>query len=141
MQEHFFVSKTPNKCAVYATIYSQQNIWHFFFIVPRHGGNHNYSKPVVCERELSTPLTYQEKIQLKSDLDKLPCDKHHDLLRIVNCRETSPPEYVLGEVELNLEMYKTTTLRALQRFVALYLSKCNSGGKSTYTLSEYLINF
>ncbi|XP_013880560.1 bromodomain-containing protein 3 isoform X1 [Austrofundulus limnaeus] len=93
-----------------------------------HGGNHNFSKPVVCEK-FSTPLTYQEKIQLKSDLDKLPCDKHHDLLSIVNCRETSTQESLLGEVELNLEMYKTTTLRALQRFVASYYSKCNSGGK------------
>lgn len=77
-------------------------------------------------------MTYQEKKQLKSDINKLPGDKLGDLLNIIRNRETCIQETAPDKVEVDFELLKTATLRALQRFVASCFTKCNGHEKSKY---------
>ncbi|XP_039668277.1 bromodomain testis-specific protein isoform X3 [Perca fluviatilis] len=71
------------------------------------------------------PMTYQEKKQLKLDINKLPGDKLGKLVKIIHARESCLRDSTLEEIEVDFEMLKSSTLRALQRFVAACLRKCN----------------
>ena len=66
-------------------------------------------------------MTYDEKRQLSLDFNKLPGDKIGELVQIIQHREPSlrddnraNPE----EMEIDLETFKPSTLRALEAFVA-----------------------
>ncbi|KAI3369086.1 hypothetical protein L3Q82_026053 [Scortum barcoo] len=91
------------------------------------GNRHSiHGVPLKCEDEnRSVPVTYQEKKQLKSDIDKLPGDKLGKLVNIIHARESCLRDSTLEEIEVDFEMLKPSTLRALQRFVAACLRKCN----------------
>ncbi|XP_035763327.1 bromodomain testis-specific protein isoform X2 [Neolamprologus brichardi] len=69
------------------------------------------------------PITYQEKKQLKLDINKLPGDKLGKLVKIIHTRESCLRDSTLEEIEVDFEMLKPSTLRALQRFVAECLTK------------------
>lgn len=71
------------------------------------------------------PVTYQEKKQLKLDIDKLPGDKLGKLVRIIQARESCLRDSAPEEIEVDFEVLKAPTLRTLQRFVASCLKKCN----------------
>ncbi|XP_051233123.1 bromodomain testis-specific protein isoform X2 [Dicentrarchus labrax] len=91
-------------------------------------GRHNIhgALPLKCEGEVpSIPVTYQEKKQLKLDIDKLPGDKLGKLVNIIHARESCLRDSTLEEIEVDFEILKPSTLRALQRFVAICLKKCN----------------
>lgn len=106
----------------------------FDVLVSRHADSRNYRVHLSCKKEFtSIPMTYQEKKQLKSDIHKLPGDKLDGLLNIIRNRETCIQNSTPDEVEVDFELLKTSTLRALQRFVASCFSKCNGDGKSKYT--------
>lgn len=92
----------------------------------RHG-----TKPLKCEDEV--PVTYQEKKQLKLDINKLPGDKLGKLVNIIHARESWLRSSTLEEIEVDFEMLKPSTLRALQRFVAACLRKCNKNVNSKYS--------
>ncbi|XP_029285772.1 bromodomain testis-specific protein isoform X2 [Cottoperca gobio] len=98
-----------------------------------HGNRHNINGiPVTCEDEVpSMPVTYQEKKQLKLDIDKLPGDKLGKLVNIIHARESCLRDSTLEEIEVDFEMLKPSTLRALQRFVAACLRKCNRKARKT----------
>lgn len=82
--------------------------------------------PIKCEDEvLLTPVTYQEKKQLKLDINKLSGDKLGKLVNIIHARESCLRDSTLEEIEVDFEMLKPSTLRALQRFVGASLKKCN----------------
>ncbi len=100
----------------------------------RHGNRHNiHGVPLKCEDEVpSVPVTYQEKKQLKLDIDKLPGDKLGKLVNIIHARESCLRDSTLEEIEVDFEMLKPSTLRALQSFVAACLRKCNKNTSSTY---------
>ena len=87
-------------------------------------------KALKCEAEV--PATYQEKKQLKLDISKLPGDKLGKLVNIIHARESGLRPSTLEEVEVDFEMLKPSTLRALQRFVAACLRKCNKRRNSEY---------
>lgn len=93
----------------------------------RYGNRHNiHGVPLKCEAEVpSTPMTYQEKKQLKVDIDKLPGDKLGKLVNIIHTRESCQRDSAPEEIEVDFETLKTSTLRALQKFVAACLRKCN----------------
>lgn len=107
----------------------------------RHGNRHNiHGVPLTCEDEVpSIPVTYQEKRQLKSDVDKLPGDKLGKLVKIIHARENCLQDSSLDEIEVDFEMLKPSTLRALQRFVAACLRKVNKKAcsKSLLKLSHF----
>uniref|UniRef100_A0A4W6D0A2 Bromodomain-containing protein 2 n=1 Tax=Lates calcarifer TaxID=8187 RepID=A0A4W6D0A2_LATCA len=80
----------------------------------------------------SIPMTYQEKKQLKLDIDKLPGDKLGKLVNIIHARESCLRDSTLEEIEVDFEMLKPSTLRALQRFVAICLRRCSKNISSKY---------
>uniref|UniRef100_A0A8C9ZS05 Bromodomain, testis-specific n=1 Tax=Sander lucioperca TaxID=283035 RepID=A0A8C9ZS05_SANLU len=85
-----------------------------------------YGVPLKCEDGVPPiPMTYQEKKQLKLDINKLPGDKLGKLVNIIHARESCLRDSTLEEIEVDFEMLKSSTLRALQRFVAACLRKCN----------------
>ncbi|KAM7410570.1 hypothetical protein PAMA_001821 [Pampus argenteus] len=81
--------------------------------------------PLKCEDKNPIPMTFQEKKKLKMDIDKLPGDKLGKLVHIIHARESSLRDSAPEEIEVDFEMLKTSTLRALQTFVAACLKKCN----------------
>uniref|UniRef100_M4AAR7 Bromodomain-containing protein 2 n=1 Tax=Xiphophorus maculatus TaxID=8083 RepID=M4AAR7_XIPMA len=85
--------------------------------------------PAKCSEVVSVPLSNQEKTQLKADIDKLPSKKLIEMLNLIKSRETCLETAESGEVEVDFEKLKASTLRALQQFVAASLSKCNSKKK------------
>lgn len=98
----------------------------------RHGNKQNIQRalPLKCEGEaLSLPVTYQEKKQLKSDIDKLPGDKLGLLVNIIHSREPCL-NTTLEEIEVDFEKLKSSTLRALQRFVTACLKNSNKNNSS-----------
>ncbi|KAM8874346.1 bromodomain testis-specific protein isoform 2-T2 [Spinachia spinachia] len=83
-----------------------------------------------CEDDVALmPVTYQEKKQLKLDIDKLPGDKLGKLVRIIQARESCLRDSAPEEIEVDFEVLKSSTLRALQRFVASCLKKCNEDSR------------
>nr|XP_046248326.1 bromodomain testis-specific protein isoform X2 [Scatophagus argus] len=98
-----------------------------------HGNKHNIqcALPLKCEDGAPVfPVTYQEKKQLKLDIDKLPGDKLGKLVKIIHAREACLRGSSLEEIEVDFEMLKPSTLRALQRFVATCLKKCNKNNST-----------
>ncbi|XP_034439128.1 bromodomain testis-specific protein isoform X2 [Hippoglossus hippoglossus] len=92
-----------------------------------HGNRPNiHSVPIKCENGVpSVPMTYQEMRQLKLDINKLPGYKLGKLVRIIHAREACLRDSSLEDIEVDFEVLKPSTLRALQRFVAACLKKCN----------------
>ncbi|XP_031728800.1 bromodomain testis-specific protein isoform X2 [Anarrhichthys ocellatus] len=92
-----------------------------------HGSRPNiHGVTLTCEDDVSSvPVTYQEKKQLKLDIDKLPGDKLGNLVNIIHARESCMQSSTLEEIEVDFEVLKPSTLRALQRFVAACLRECN----------------
>ncbi|XP_075997672.1 bromodomain testis-specific protein [Genypterus blacodes] len=83
-----------------------------------------------CEDEVpAIPMTYQEKKQLKLDINLLPGDKLGKLVNIIQTREACRRDYNLKEMEVDIETLMPSTLRAMQRFVMACLRKC---GKKVY---------
>uniref|UniRef100_A0A4W6CZL3 Bromodomain-containing protein 2 n=1 Tax=Lates calcarifer TaxID=8187 RepID=A0A4W6CZL3_LATCA len=99
-----------------------------------HSNRHSiHTMPMECEDDVpSIPMTYQEKKQLKLDIDKLPGDKLGKLVNIIHARESCLRDSTLEEIEVDFEMLKPSTLRALQRFVAICLRRCSKNISSKY---------
>lgn len=113
------------------------------YVCLRHGNRHNvHGVPLKCEDEVpSVPVTYQEKKQLKLDIDKLPGDKLGKLVNIIHARESCLRDSTLEEIEVDFELLKPSTLRALQMFVAACLRKCNKNVSSKYSATLLCLSF
>lgn len=99
----------------------------------RYDSRHDVHKvPLKFEDEVPS-MTYQEKKQLKLDIDKLPGDKLGKLVNIIHARESCLRDSTLEEIEVDFEMLKPSTLRALQRFVAASLRQCSKNDSSKYS--------
>ncbi|XP_004068304.1 bromodomain-containing protein 3 [Oryzias latipes] len=95
------------------------------------GGKTSFGVPLKSENEISSkPVTYQEKKQLKSDINMLPGDKLGELLNIIKSRESYLQESNLEDVVIDFDMVKPSTLTVLQRFVAECLKKRGKSGNS-----------
>lgn len=87
-----------------------------------------------CKDEVSSaPVSYEEKRQLKIDINKLPGDKLGKLVKIIHARESCLRKSSLEDIEVDFEILKPSTLRALQRFVAACLRKCNKKTSRKYS--------
>lgn len=71
-------------------------------------------------------MTYEEKKQLKLDVNKLPRDKLGELVKLISTKEDCPRSAAGDHVEVDFSTLRTSTLRALQRFVAACLQKSSS---------------
>lgn len=69
------------------------------------------------------PMTYDEKRQLSLDINKLPGDKLGKVVQIIQQREPALRDSNPDEIEIDFETLKTSTLRALEHFVASSLKK------------------
>uniref|UniRef100_A0A8C5D691 Bromo domain-containing protein n=1 Tax=Gouania willdenowi TaxID=441366 RepID=A0A8C5D691_GOUWI len=69
---------------------------------------------------VTSPMTYQEKKQIKLDLYKLPEEELRNVFNFIYSRELYQQQCGLGEVVVDLDTMKDSTLRALQRFLADY---------------------
>merc|ERR1719462_379260 len=69
------------------------------------------------------PMTYDEKRQLSLDINKLPGDKLGRVVQIIQQREPALRDSNPDEIEIDFETLKTSTLRALEHFVASSLKK------------------
>uniref|UniRef100_A0A3Q2QK49 Bromodomain-containing protein 2 n=1 Tax=Fundulus heteroclitus TaxID=8078 RepID=A0A3Q2QK49_FUNHE len=90
------------------------------------GGPHNNGDPTKRSEILSIPLSDQEKMQLRSHIDKLPSKKVIEMLNLIKSREMSLEMSDSGEVEVDFAKLKVSTQRALQQFVASSVGKCNT---------------
>ncbi|XP_068599693.1 bromodomain testis-specific protein [Brachionichthys hirsutus] len=109
-----------------------------FFVckcISRHGNRQNIPSvlPLKYEDGFSLPVTHREKRKLKSDIEKLPCDRLGQLVNIIHARESFLQHSNPQEVEIDFEMLMPSTLRALQRFAAACLKKCNQGSSMPKT--------
>ncbi|MEQ2315653.1 hypothetical protein AMECASPLE_024665, partial [Ameca splendens] len=91
------------------------------------GSPHNDGVPTKYSEILSIPLSSQERTQLKSNIDKLPSKKLIEMVNLIKSRETCVEASESGEVEIDFEKLKTSTLRAVQQLISSSLSKCNNG--------------
>ncbi|XP_022622338.1 bromodomain-containing protein 3-like isoform X2 [Seriola dumerili] len=65
----------------------------------------------------SLPMTYDEKQQLSLDINRLPGMKLGRVVHIIQTREPSMCDTNPDEIEIDFEVLKPSTLRALQRYV------------------------
>ncbi|XP_049911904.1 bromodomain testis-specific protein isoform X2 [Epinephelus moara] len=117
------IARLKHKSSKYKSIVEKAN----HKISTLHGNRHNiHGVPLKCKDEVSSaPVSYEEKRQLKIDINKLPGDKLGKLVKIIHARESCLRKSSLEDIEVDFEILKPSTLRALQRFVAACLRKCN----------------
>ncbi|XP_029002104.1 bromodomain testis-specific protein isoform X2 [Betta splendens] len=129
-----------NKCKIKHMARSKQKSAKYKAVVEKptkvtssslHDSQHDFHKVPIKWRDegSSIPLTYQEKKQLKQDIDKLPGYKLGKLVSIIKARESCLQGSTLEEVEVDFEILKTSTLRILQRFVVASLKKSGKSDK------------
>ncbi|KAG2461220.1 BRDT protein, partial [Polypterus senegalus] len=73
--------------------------------------------------ETAKPMLYEEKRQLSLDINKLPGDKIGKVVNIIRTREPSLKDCNPKEIEIDFEMLKPSTLRALESYVMTCLNK------------------
>uniref|UniRef100_A0AAR2K2J1 Bromodomain testis associated n=1 Tax=Pygocentrus nattereri TaxID=42514 RepID=A0AAR2K2J1_PYGNA len=75
------------------------------------------------DEEPALPMSYEEKRQLSLDINKLPGDKLGKVVNIIKAREPAVRDTNPEEIEIDFEMLKPSTLRALESFVLTCLRK------------------
>lgn len=68
-------------------------------------------------------MSYEEKHQLSLDINRLPSLKLGRVVQIIHDREPAMCGANLDEIEIDFEVLKLSTLRALQRYVRSYFYK------------------
>ncbi|KAM5147827.1 bromodomain testis-specific protein [Mantella aurantiaca] len=75
------------------------------------------------DEDNAKPMSYDEKRQLSLDINKLPGEKLSRIVHIIQSREPSMKESNPHEIEIDFETLKSSTLRSLEKYVALILRK------------------
>nr|DBA18084.1 TPA: hypothetical protein GDO54_016374 [Pyxicephalus adspersus] len=75
------------------------------------------------DEDNAKPMSYDEKRQLSLDINKLPGEKLSRIVHIIQSREPSLKESNPHEIEIDFETLKPSTLRSLEKYVALILRK------------------
>lgn len=75
------------------------------------------------EKHKSKPMSFEEKKQLSSDINKLPSNKLGKIVAIIQQGEPSLRDQDPNEIEIDFEALKNTTLRDMQQFVNAILAK------------------
>lgn len=89
-----------------------------------NASNTSINPPMDTDDESKVPpMTYDEKRQLSLDINKLPGDKLGKVVQIIQQREPALRDSNPDEIEIDFETLKTSTLRALEHFVASSLKK------------------
>ncbi|XP_017571059.1 bromodomain testis-specific protein isoform X3 [Pygocentrus nattereri] len=83
----------------------------------------NKDRGYESDEEPALPMSYEEKRQLSLDINKLPGDKLGKVVNIIKAREPAVRDTNPEEIEIDFEMLKPSTLRALESFVLTCLRK------------------
>ena len=75
------------------------------------------STPMTFDEKMMTFMTSDEKMQLTLDINKIPKDKLGKLVQIIRHREPFLRESNPGEIKIDFDTLKPSTLRALEAFV------------------------
>ncbi|XP_062853383.1 bromodomain testis-specific protein isoform X1 [Trichomycterus rosablanca] len=75
------------------------------------------------EEESPLPMSYEEKRRLSLDINKLPGEKLGKVVNIIKSREPTLRDTDPEEIEIDFEILKPSTLRALESFVQTCLRK------------------
>ncbi|XP_016848661.1 bromodomain testis-specific protein isoform X1 [Anolis carolinensis] len=73
--------------------------------------------------ESAKPMSYDEKRQLSLDINKLPGERLGRVVHIIQSREPSLGHSNPGEIEIDFETLKASTLRELEKYVMASLRK------------------
>ncbi|XP_055077452.1 bromodomain testis-specific protein [Periophthalmus magnuspinnatus] len=104
------ISKLKHKSSKYKSLLEQMK-------------NKKALKYLKCEDELSRPMSYQEKNQLKLDIKSLPGERLGKLVHIIHDREACLRDSTLEEIEVDFDGLKNSTLLELQKYVSSCLKK------------------
>jgi len=88
------------------------------------------------EEDTAVPMSYDEKRQLSSDINKLPGEKIGRVVHIIQSREPSLRETNPDEIEIDFETLKASTLRELEKYVSGCLKKTNKIGTGRKLVDE-----
>ncbi|MED6281508.1 hypothetical protein CHARACLAT_022311 [Characodon lateralis] len=96
--------------------------------VPKHASNSTIRGPLKGNKDRgsgdkSLTMTFEEKHQLSLDINRLPGVKLARLVKIIQTREPTTCNTNLDEIEIDFDVLKLPTLRALQRYVRSCLFK------------------
>ncbi|XP_059558629.1 bromodomain testis-specific protein-like [Myotis daubentonii] len=75
------------------------------------------------DEDNAEPMSHDEKRRLSLNISKLPVDKLGKVLHIIQSREPSLRNSSDEEIEIDMKILKTTTLRELEKYVAACLRK------------------
>ncbi|CAG2112583.1 unnamed protein product, partial [Medioppia subpectinata] len=75
------------------------------------------------DEDNAKPMSYDEKRQLSLDINKLPGDKLQNVIIIIQSRDPDSIRTNPGQIEIDFETLKPSTLRELERYVATCLRK------------------
>ncbi|XP_051562408.1 bromodomain testis-specific protein isoform X3 [Myxocyprinus asiaticus] len=90
----------------------------------KSSGRNKESRAYDSEEEMNAlPMSYEEKRRLSLDINKLPGDKLGKVVHIIKAREPLLRDTDPEEIEIDFEMLKPSTLRALECYVISCLRK------------------
>ncbi|XP_051569108.1 bromodomain testis-specific protein-like [Myxocyprinus asiaticus] len=90
----------------------------------KSSGRNKKSREYDSEEEINAlPMSYEEKRRLSLDINKLPGDKLGKVVQIIKAREPLLKDTDPEEIEIDFEMLKPSTLRALECYVMTCLRK------------------
>uniref|UniRef100_A0A8C5D818 Bromo domain-containing protein n=1 Tax=Gouania willdenowi TaxID=441366 RepID=A0A8C5D818_GOUWI len=110
--------------------------------IPEKSATSSSTTSTECNKpSVTSPMTYQEKKQIKLDLYKLPEEELRNVFNFIYSRELYQQQCGLGEVVVDLDTMKDSTLRALQRFLAATLEKMNQEAQNLSLILIYFHHF
>ncbi|KAL7891139.1 hypothetical protein AOLI_G00006150 [Acnodon oligacanthus] len=83
----------------------------------------NKDRGYESDEQPALTMSYEEKRQLSLDINKLPGDKLGKVVNIIKAREPTVRDTNPEEIEIDFEILKPSTLRALESFVMTCLRK------------------
>ncbi|XP_051996683.1 bromodomain testis-specific protein-like [Xyrauchen texanus] len=90
----------------------------------KSSGRNKESRAYDSEDEINAlPMSYEEKRRLSLDINKLPGDKLGKVVQIIKAREPLLKDTDPEEIEIDFEMLKPSTLRALEWYIMTCLRK------------------
>ena len=90
--------------------------------------NCDFERPRYTNKKIKVvAMTYDEKLQLSAEIKEFPGDKLSKVVQIIRRHEPALCSLNSDEIEIDFQTLKSSTLRALESFVALSRRKGSAG--------------
>lgn len=99
----------------------------------RHEVNGSLAAKSASSEVPSQTVAMQERIQLKSDIDRLTSEQLGQLVKLIYTQEPTLNS-TMRDLEVDIEKVKPSTVRAMQSFVAASLKKSRQNNGSKFSL-------